>query len=223
MSLTVFDLVIEDFFRLSSDAVRYYPKESISSSLAVPIFSAALSALTLQQREPVMAALHYYHDLLSFAFDMPAVSDFPTTEGEVYSNPAEVQQAVKQLVLSRGQLLAQQLLTGMMFTFPVDCVPDASGILMTMFDLIPQETGVWLQTTLQMVPAGSLKPGEAERLLKGISDKVASGEVGKIRALLRGLLPFFFHPFCACDMLTLTCGQTSRIRTEDETWLQEKV
>ncbi|BDD56189.1 hypothetical protein MAP00_001664 [Monascus purpureus] len=177
--------VIEDFFRLSSDAVRYYPKESISSSLAVPIFSAALSALTLQQREPVMAALHYYHDLLSFAFDMPAVSDFPTTEGEVYSNPAEVQQAVKQLVLSRGQLLAQQLLTGMMFTFPVDCVPDASGILMTMFDLIPQETGVWLQTTLQMVPAGSLKPGEAERLLKGISDKVASGEVGKIRALLR--------------------------------------
>lgn len=179
-------IVIEDFFRLSSDAVRYFPKRCITSSLSVPIFSAALSALTLQQREPVMAALHYYHDLISFAFDLPTVSDFATPDGETYSNPPEVQQAVKQLVASQGQLLAQQLLTGMMFTFPVDCVADASGILMKMFELMPQETGVWIQTTLQMVPAGSMKPGEAERLLKGISDKVQFGEIGKIRALLQG-------------------------------------
>lgn len=178
--------MIEDFFRLASDAVRYYPKECVTSSLSVPTFSAALSALTLQQREPLIATLHYYHDLLSFAFDMPAVSDFSSVEGEGYSNPPDVQQAVRHLVLSQGQLLAQQIITGMMFTFPVDCVPDASGILMTMFELMPQETALWLQTTLQMVPAGSIKPGEAERLLKGISDKVQAGEIGRIRALLQG-------------------------------------
>ncbi|BCR91115.1 nuclear import receptor MTR10 [Aspergillus chevalieri] len=177
--------VIEDFFRLSSDAVRYYPKECISSSLAVPIFSAALSALTLQQVDPLIATLHYYRDLFSFAFDKPIVSEFTSPEGEAYVNPPEVQAAVKQLIASQGQLLAQRVLTGMMFIFPGDCFADASGVLMTMFELMPQEAGAWLQSTLQMLPAGTMKPGEAERLLKGVADKVQSGETRKIRVLLQ--------------------------------------
>jgi transportin-3 len=178
--------VIEDFFRLSSDAVRYYPKKCISSSLAVPIFSAALSALTLQQVDPLIATLHYYRDLFGFAFDKPLVSEFTSPEGEPYTNPPEVREAVKSLIASQGQPLAQRVLTGMMFTFPGDCFPDASGVMMTMFELLPQETGAWLQTTLQMLPGGTMKPGEAERLLKNISDKVQSGETRKIRVLLQG-------------------------------------
>ena len=182
-----FDIVIEDFFRLSSDAVRYYPKKCISSSLAIPIFSAALSALTLQQVDPLIATLHYYRDLSSFAFEKPTVSEFTSPEGEPYSNPPEVREGVKALLASQGQLLSQRVLTGMMFTFPGDCFPDASGVLMTLFQLLPQETGAWLQSTLQMLPAGSMKAGEAERLLKGIADKVQSGETRKIRVLLQGM------------------------------------
>lgn len=177
--------VIEDFFRLSSDAVRFYPKECVTSSLAVPIFSAALSALTLHLVEPVIATLHYYLDLLSFAFDKPAVSDFAGPEGEPWTNPPEIQAAVKQLVASQGQLLTQCILTGMMFTLPEDCFADASSILMNLFELMPKETGAWVQNTLQMLPAGSMKPGEADRLLKSISDRVQAGEIRRIRALLQ--------------------------------------
>ncbi|EAA58552.1 hypothetical protein AN6734.2 [Aspergillus nidulans FGSC A4] len=177
--------VIEDFFRLSSDAVRFYPKECISSSLSVPIFSAALSSLTLQQIDPLMAVLHYYHDLFSFAFDKPAVSSFTAPDGKAYSNPPEVQEAVKQLIASQGPVLVQRILTGMMFTFPGECFPDASSLLMSLFELMPPEAGSWVQSTLQMLPAGTMKAGEAERLLKGISDKVQSGETRKIRALLQ--------------------------------------
>ncbi|CAG8019658.1 unnamed protein product [Penicillium olsonii] len=177
--------VIEDFFRLSSDAVRYYPKKCISSSLSIPIFSAALSALTLQQVDPLIATLHYYRDLFGFAFDKPMVSEFTSPEGQPYITPPEVREAVKALIISQGQPLAQRVLTGMMFTFPGDCFPDASGIIMTMFQLFPQQTGVWLQSTLQMLPAGSMKQGEAERLLKNVSDKVQSGETRKIRVLLQ--------------------------------------
>ncbi|KAJ5541906.1 hypothetical protein N7535_004325 [Penicillium sp. DV-2018c] len=177
--------VIEDFFRLSSDAVRYYPKKCISSSLAVPIFSAALSALTLQQVDPLIATLHYYRDLFSFAFDKPMVSDFTSPEGQPYVTPPEVREAVKALIMSQGQPLTQRVLTGMMFTFPGDCFPDASGVMMTMFELLPHETGAWLQNTLQMLPSGSIKQGEAERLLKNLSDKVQSGETRKIRTLLQ--------------------------------------
>ncbi|OJJ42702.1 hypothetical protein ASPZODRAFT_20229 [Penicilliopsis zonata CBS 506.65] len=177
--------VIEDFFRLSSDAIRFYPEKCITSSLAIPIFSAALSALTLQQVEPVTATLHYYRDLLGFAFDKPAVSEFTGPDGKPYSNPPEIQAAVKQLVSSQGHLLAQRVLTGMMFTFPGDCFPDASGVLMAMFELMPPESGAWVQSTLQMLPAGTMKPGEAERLLKGIAERVQSGDIRRIRTLLQ--------------------------------------
>lgn len=116
------------------------------------------------------------------------VSEFTSPEGQPYTNPPEVREAVKGLLASQGQLLAQRVLTGMMFTFPGDCFPDASGVMMTLFELMPQETGAWLQSTLQMLPAGSMKPVEAERLLKNISDKVQSGETRKIRVLLQGKL-----------------------------------
>ena len=191
--------MIEDYFRLSSDAIRYYPKKCISSNLAVPIFSAGLSALTLQQVDPLIATLHYYRDLFGFAFEKPLVSEFTSPEGKPYTNPPEVRDAVKALLLSQGQVLAQRVLTGMMFTFPGDCFPDASGVMMTMFQLLPQETGAWLQSTLQMLPAGSMKAGEAERLLKNISDKVQSGETRKIRVLLQGKYRYnLVQRLCLC-------------------------
>jgi transportin-3 len=154
--------------------------------LAIPIFSAALSALTLQQVDPLIATLHYYRDLFSFAFEKPLVSEFTSPDEEPYVNPPEVREAVKNLIASQGQVLSQRVLAGMIFTFPGDCFPDASAIMMTMFELLPHETGAWLQNTLQMLPAGAMKPAEAERLLKNIAEKVQSGEIRKIRVLLQG-------------------------------------
>jgi transportin-3 len=145
-----------------------------------------------------MATLHYYHDLFSFAFEKPAVSGFTAPDGEPFSNPPEIREAVKQLIASQGQVLVQRILTGMMFTFPGECFPDASGLLMSLFYLMPLEAGGWVQSTLQMLPAGTMKAGEAERLLKGISDKVQSGETRKIRALLQGMLTI---PQIRCDSI----------------------
>lgn len=153
------------------------------------MFSAALSALTLQQVDPLIATLHYYRDLLSFGFDSPPISDFNGPDGEPYTNPPEVKAAVKGLLNSQGHLLAQRVLTGMMFSFPGDCFPDASGVLMTLFELMPREASAWVQQTLQMLPAGTMKPGEAEKLIAGITDKTQSGETRKIRVLLQGLFP----------------------------------
>jgi len=124
--------------------------------------------------------------LFSFAFDKPTVSEFTSPDGRPYSNPPEVREAVKALLLSQGQVLFQRVLTGMMFIFPGDCFPDASGVMMTLFEVLPHETGAWLESTLQMLPPGSMKPAEAERLLKGIAEKVQSGETRKIRVLLQG-------------------------------------
>ncbi|EGC41529.1 karyopherin [Histoplasma capsulatum var. duboisii H88] len=177
--------MIEDFFRLLTDAVRYYPKKFLISPLAAPIFSASLSALTLQQVDPLRAVLHYCRDVLSFGTDKPSISEFAGPDGEPFTNPPEVQASVKQLITSQGAILVQRVLTGMMFSFPDDCFPDASGVLMSLFELMPQETANWVEATVHMLPPGTLKPGESERLMKSLSERIYQGDVRKTRVVLQ--------------------------------------
>ncbi|EEH47117.2 uncharacterized protein PADG_03215 [Paracoccidioides brasiliensis Pb18] len=177
--------MIEDVFRLLTDAVRYYPKKSLTSQLAAPIFSASLSALTLQQVDPLTAVLHYCRDVLSFGFDKPSISEFTDPDGEPYTNTPEVRSAVKQLITSQGAVLVQRVLTGMMFSFPDDCFPDASGVLMALFEMMPQETASWVEATVHMLPAGTVKPGESDRLMKTLSEKIQQGDVRRTRVVLQ--------------------------------------
>ena len=177
--------VIEDFFRLLTDAVRFYPQKTVSSELAEPILRAALTSLTLQQIDPLTATLHYLRDLLSFGGDNPFISEFDYPDGKPYVNPPEVKTAVKQLLTLHGNTLVQRVLTGMMFSFPEDCFPDASAVLMALFSLLPQQTALWVQETVQVLPAGTLKPAEATKLMRGISEKIQKDEPRKVRILLQ--------------------------------------
>ncbi|KAK5445198.1 Nuclear import receptor [Exophiala xenobiotica] len=178
--------VIEDFFRLASDAVRFYPKKTITSNLALPMVQASLTALTLQSLETIQAALHFLRDFLDFGFDKPPISSFSGPDGEpTPGTTPEVQAAVKQVLNTTGQQLVHRVLTGMMFSFPEDCFPDASGVLLSLFNLAPEAAAQWVQGTLQLLPAGTLKPAEANKLMKGISDKLQQNEPRKVRILLQ--------------------------------------
>ncbi|KAL9619681.1 MAG: hypothetical protein Q9160_005701 [Pyrenula sp. 1 TL-2023] len=177
--------VIEDFFRLVTDAVRFYPQKCIMSQIARPTLEAALAALTLQQVDPLIATLHYLRDLLTFGTDESPVSHFDAPNAGTSKTPAEIQLAVKHLLSSQGAILTQRILTGMMFSFPEDCFPDASAVLMTLFHILPQESAMWTRTTLEMLPTGSLKQGESDRLMHGISEKIQKDDLRKIRVLLQ--------------------------------------
>lgn len=178
--------MIEDFFRLLIDALIYYPYQVIPSTISGPIFSAALTALTLEQEAPLTATLHYLRDYLSYGTLNPSNSVFESETRQTSTNPPEIQAAVKRMVQSQGEVLVQRILTGLMFSFPRDCFPDASGVLLVLFELMPQEVAVWVRKTIDMLPAGTVKPGEADRLMTGISDKVLKGEIRKVRTLLQG-------------------------------------
>lgn len=130
--------------------------------------------------------------MLSFGTDKPSISEFAGPDGEPFTNPPEVQASVKQLITSQGAVLVQRVLTGMMFSFPDDCFPDASGVLMSLFELMPQETANWVEATVHMLPPGTLKPGESERLMKSLSERIYQGDVRKTRVVLQGSLIFSF-------------------------------
>jgi transportin-3 len=177
--------MIEDFFRLGIDAVRYFPDKLIPSNLAEPMVKASLEALTLQQMEPLTATLHFLRDFLDFGFDFPPVSRMDGPDGNSQKVPAEIQNAVKRIIAITGQEMVHRVMAGLMFSFPEDLYGDASGIMLALFNIVPQASAEWVQGTLQMLPAGTLKPEEATKLMKGISEKLQQNEPRKVRVLLQ--------------------------------------
>ncbi|KAI4204854.1 MAG: hypothetical protein LQ350_000920 [Teloschistes chrysophthalmus] len=179
--------VIEDFFRLLIDALIYYHQQLLLSPVCQHILSASISALTLQQELPLKATLHFLRDLLSYGTDHPNSSNFDYRDDTqaLRGNPLHIQQAVKALVVAQGEPLVQRILTGMMFSFPPDCFYDASGVLLSLFEVVPMETGSWLKGTISMLPAGSIRMGEADRLMNAVGTKVQAGDFRKVRVLLQ--------------------------------------
>ncbi|TVY54947.1 Uncharacterized protein LCER1_G002268 [Lachnellula cervina] len=172
--------VIEDFYRLLTDALLYYPYKLIRSTLFTPIFQAGISALALEQRDPLIATLHYLRDVIGYGGDNP-----PSSSNS--PNPAEIKQAVQELIISNGEYLVKQIMAGMMITFPSDCFTDGSGALLGLFQLLPQQTANWVDKTVRMLPPGTVREAEIDKLMTGIRDRLALGEDGhrKVRTLLQ--------------------------------------
>jgi transportin-3 len=172
--------VIEDFFRLLIDALLYYPHRLIPSALFAPIFQAAVSSLTLEQRDPLTATLHYIRDVIGYGGDNP-----PSSTG--YPNPAEIKKIVQDLILVSGETLVKRIMAGMMITFPRDCFADGSGVLLGLFELMPQQTAVWVGTTVQMLPEGTVSEAEIQRLMTNINQRLQDGPNGtrQVRSLMQ--------------------------------------
>lgn len=178
--------VIEDFFRLSVDVLLYHPRKILVSPLMPPILNAASTSLTLLKEEPLMATLHFLRDFLAHGGEMAPSPAFDAQDG-TYSNrpnPPEIQSRVKSLTLAQGETIVQRCLTGMMYTFPVDTHPDASGVLLALFQLEPEAVSEWVGKTVNMLPEGSIADQERERLMRNIGQRLQAGEIRKIRGLL---------------------------------------
>lgn len=172
--------VIEDFYRLMIDALLYYPFKLLPSDLCMPIFRAAISGLTLEKREPLTAVLHFLRDLISYGGDNPAASN-------ATANPPAIKDMVKGMIISVGRDLVQRVLAGMMMTFPGDCFADGSGVLLSLFELAPEETAIWVEQTLSLLPAGTVSETEKTRLMTSIGEKLQNGPNGMrpVRSLLQ--------------------------------------
>jgi transportin-3 len=181
MSLTL-RKVIEDFFRLAADMVLYFPTESITSPLMDTILLAACSSLTLLKEEPIMATLHFLRDLLGYGRNHAPSSSFDHTRHEV---PEALRTRVKELVVGTGVQLVQRIMTGMMYSFPEGCFPDSSGVLLDLFELMPEQIAVWVQQTVAMLPQGSITPQESERFLNNIRQRIQTGDIRMIRTILQ--------------------------------------
>ena len=180
--------VIEDFFRLAGDVLLYHSDRMLVSPLMSPVLEAASTSLTLLKEEPVLATLHFLRDFLAYAGEDAPASNFNGEDGTYApkQNPPATRQAVRALTLSgAGESITQRCLTGMMYSFPLEVFPDASGVLLSLFENMPAETAQWTAQTIGQLPTGSVSEQEKERLLRNIQQRVESGEVRRVRGLLQ--------------------------------------
>lgn len=115
-----------------------------------------------------MAVLHFLRDFLAYGNEFPPSSMFDESTNQPKVNPPATRAAIHQLLIEEGEILTQRVMTGMMYTFPRDCFPDASGVLLAMFKLNPEQVLAWVRTTIGMLPAGSVTPQESQRLIDSI-------------------------------------------------------
>jgi transportin-3 len=159
--------MIEDFFRLCIDMLQNHTTGIITSNLMSDIFGAACHSLSLLKYEVLSIVLHFLRDFIAYGSSNPPKSSF--SDEPAPRNLAQLQTKVKQLILANGQPLIQRMLTGMMQSFPEDCIPDASGVVLDMLKVIPQETAKWIGDTLVQLPTGTIRPQEREKLVAQIS------------------------------------------------------
>ena len=174
--------LIEDYFRLAADMALYFPSESIMSPLMDTILLAACSSLTLLKEDPIIAVLHFLRDFLGYGRNSSPSSSFDNTRHEV---PEQLQNRVKQLVVGTGVQLVQRIMTGMMYSFPEGCFADSSGVLLDLFELMPEQVAQWVASTVAMLPQGSITPQESERFLNNIRQRIQTGDVRMIRTILQ--------------------------------------
>lgn len=174
--------LIEDFFRLAIDALIYFADRAILSPLMETVITAAFHSLAIAKEEPLTATLHFLRDFLAYGLEDSPTSSF---DSSAKKNPPDVRRAVVTLLSNNGEKMTQRLLAGMMENFPRDCIPDASGVVLDMFRLMPQETGHWVEGTIALLPSGTISREEQERLIRNIDQRIQSAEIPRIRALLQ--------------------------------------
>ncbi|KAI0025529.1 exportin 1-like protein [Xylariomycetidae sp. FL0641] len=182
--------VTEDFFRLVVDGLLYYPQKFVPSPLFAPVFEAAISVLNLEQREPLSATLHYIRDVLAWGANYS-----PSAYNNLSAEAVEqLRGMVKQLLVAKGEMLVKRILAGMMITFPGDCFADASGALLTLFEVLPEQTVGWVDQTLRMLPPGTVSSTEVDRLMLKIKDRLSANDSGDIRQI-RSIMQDFTNTY----------------------------
>ncbi|KAI1174392.1 exportin 1-like protein [Nemania sp. FL0916] len=182
--------VTEDFFRLVVDGLLYYPQKFIPSPLFAPIFEAAVSVLVLEQREPLSATLHYIRDVLAWG------ARYSPTSNDYLPQPViqQLRATVKALVMAQSETLLKRILAGMMITFPGDCFADASGALLTLFEMLPDHTVAQVDSTLRLLPAGTVTPAEVDRLMTKIKSRLNANDTSDVRQI-RSIMQDFTNTY----------------------------
>lgn len=131
-----------------------------------------------------MAVLHFLHDLLAIQSRQQVSPVYPQV-------PAQAREALVTTCKKQGEQLLIRLFSGLIYTFPRECVLDASGLLMAIVSICPEESIEWVNSMLRMLPAGTITNDESQQFLDRFSSSVRSHEDVKIKAHIQDFTSWY--------------------------------
>ncbi|KAG5518556.1 hypothetical protein PMAC_002952 [Pneumocystis sp. 'macacae'] len=174
--------VVDDFFRLLIDALFGHSVCLITSSLLDLIIQTSLVSLSLELPDPLISVLHFLRDLLSYSSS--SASTFPETS-------LQFQTIVRNMMQKYNQQLITSIFYGLVYSFPRDCVPDASGVLLSLIEIYSEDSIKNIGVTLDLFPSETISSQEKTRLLADLTNAAIRSDWKKVRRLLQDWIAFY--------------------------------
>lgn len=178
--------VIEDYFNMANDLLMYFPdKVTASTELTSSILNAAVVALsTSEERNPLMAAVHFFIDLLSWGSPYPPVSFF---DGDT----DQVRLHVKQFLVcdNHGPRLAKVVLHGLIYKYYND--PDANDLLIKILTVAPDTAQAigWVHAAAAALP--NVSDQELHKLVGAINVALPNKDNRRVRMAVKDFVSWY--------------------------------
>lgn len=180
--------VIEDYFRMMSDLLMYFPFKLIpESDLLKSVKESSLIVLQqVDEFEPLVSTLHFLIDLVSWGFDNPPVSFFE-------ENPIFIKETVQKFLIfeNQGCEILKVLIHGSIFKFPNDIQIDANDLLIKLLTVIPDSnlSVEWLTSVIKLLP--NVNEREITKLIKVIQVAIPNKDTKRIRTSLKDFINWY--------------------------------
>lgn len=183
--------VIEDFFRLMTDALHGNPQHFVDSQYLETVLQACLACLIIEQVDALTALLRFLRDLLGW------LSISPPTSGQQISDAARAK--LSNIVFRSGESLTDALFLGQVWKFPRDCISDASGALLILIETQSSSVLPWINKSFSRLPVGSVGQQEADLLLQNMQNSCRTGDFKRARSQLQDFTSLYRRRTAARD------------------------
>ena len=171
--------VVEDFFRLMTDALLGNPDTFLQSRYLDTTMQACLASLSIEQVDALTTILRFLRDLIAWSHSSPP------TSGQQISPQARSN--LEALISKYGSQLVQIVFLGQLHTFPNDCITDASGVLLGILEAQPAIAITWIEASFAGLPSGSITDPEKAKFMTNMTQSCSIGEFRKARSYLQDL------------------------------------
>lgn len=180
--------VIEDFFRMMSDLLMFYPFKLIPNNelLTQTIKASIITLTTINEFDPLVACVHFLIDLISWGLPSPPISFFE-------QDTTEIKSSLHQFLASNNQggELMGVVLNGLIFKFTNDLQQDANDLLLKLLIVLPEHSisVVWLSEVVKSLP--NVDGREVTRLVTTVSTALSSKDNRRIRSALKDFVSWY--------------------------------
>lgn len=193
--------VIEDFFRLMTDALHGNADMFYSSVYLETILQACMASMSIEQTESLTSVLRFLRDFLSWGLTTPPVSQ------QQISQPSRA--ALMGLIEKYGSQLANVVFCGQIYNFPRDCVSEASGAILLLLEIQSAAALSWIQSSFASLPTGSVNDEERSKFLDSMRQSCQNGDLKRARSQMQDFTTLYRRRMVANRTEAIATGATS--------------